>query len=115
MKKGRKIAWAAGSLLGLAALALIAMGLGRFSMSPAEVLATLFPGALSGVEVTQTMQNVVYNIRVPRVLLALLSGAGLSVAGHPFRACFPIRWPPRTRWASPRARPSARRWAYCSG
>lgn len=88
MKKGRKIAWAAGSLLGLAALALIAMGLGRFSMSPAEVLATLFPGALSGVEVTQTMQNVVYNIRVPRVLLALLSGAGLSVAGASFQSLF---------------------------
>ncbi len=88
MKKGRKIAWAAGSLLGLAALALIAMGLGRFSMSPAEVLATLFPGALSGVEVTQTMQNVVYNIRLPRVLLALLSGAGLSVAGASFQSLF---------------------------
>lgn len=88
MKKGRKIAWAAGSLLGLAALTLIAMGLGRFSMSPAEVLATLFPGALSGVEVTQTMQNVVYNIRLPRVLLALLSGAGLSVAGASFQSLF---------------------------
>lgn len=88
MKKGRKIAWAAGSLLGLAALALIAMGLGRFSMSPAEVLATLFSGALSGVEVTQTMQNVVYNIRLPRVLLALLSGAGLSVAGASFQSLF---------------------------
>lgn len=88
MKKGRKIAWAAGSLLGLAALVLIAMGLGRFSMSPAEVLATLFPGALSGVEVTQTMQNVIYNIRLPRVLLALLSGAGLSVAGASFQSLF---------------------------
>ena len=88
MKKGRKIAWAAGSLLGLAALALIAMGLGRFSMSPAEVLATLFSGALSGVEVTQTMQNVIYNIRLPRVLLALLSGAGLSVAGASFQSLF---------------------------
>src|SRR5699024_2390929 len=85
---GRKIAWAAGSLLGLAALTLIAMGLGRFSMSPAEVLATLFPGALSGVEVTQTMQNVVYNIRLPRVVLALLSGAGLSVAGASFQSLF---------------------------
>lgn len=88
MKKGRTIVWAAGSLLGLAALALIAMGLGRFSMSPAEVLATLFPGALSGVEVTQTMQNVIYNIRLPRVLLALLSGAGLSVAGASFQSLF---------------------------
>ena len=88
MKKRRTIVWAAGSLLGLAALALIAMGLGRFSMSPAEVLATLFPGALSGVEVTQTMQNVIYNIRLPRVLLALLSGAGLSVAGASFQSLF---------------------------
>lgn len=88
MKKRRTIVWAAGSLLGLAALVLIAMGLGRFSMSPAEVLATLFPGALSGVEVTQTMQNVIYNIRLPRVLLALLSGAGLSVAGASFQSLF---------------------------
>lgn len=88
MKKRRTIVWAAGSLLGLAALVLIAMGLGRFSMSPAEVLATLFPGALSGVEVTQTMQNVIYNIRLPRVLLALLSGAALSVAGASFQSLF---------------------------
>lgn len=86
--KESNIIRAAISLLGLAALALLAMGLGRFSMSPAEVFTTIFPGVLPGIEVTQTMENVVYNIRLPRVLLAMLSGAGLAVAGASFQSLF---------------------------
>lgn len=74
--------------MGLAALALIALGLGRFSMSPAEVLATLFPGLPLGIEPTQTMKNVIFNIRLPRILLAMLAGAGLSVAGASFQSLF---------------------------
>ena len=80
--------WTAGLLIGSAVLALAAIGMGRFSMSLPQTIATLFPGALPDIEVTQTMRNVIFNIRLPRVLLSLLSGAGLSVAGASFQGLF---------------------------
>ena len=78
----------AGLLIGSVVLALAAIGMGRFSMSLPQTIATLFPGALPDIEVTQTMRNVIFNIRLPRVLLSLLSGAGLSVAGASFQGLF---------------------------
>ena len=80
--------WTAGLLIGSVVLALAAIGMGRFSMSLPQTIATLFPGALPDIEVTQTMRNVIFNIRLPRVLLSLLSGAGLSVAGASFQGLF---------------------------
>lgn len=77
--------WTAGLLIGSVVLALAAIGMGRFSMSLPQTIATLFPGALPDIEVTQTMRNVIFNIRLPRVLL---SGAGLSVAGASFQGLF---------------------------
>ena len=88
MNRKKQIAWVAGCLLGLAALVLFGLCLGRYGMSPGEVLATLFPGLNPGVAITKTMRNVVFNIRLPRVLLALLCGAGLSAAGAGFQALF---------------------------
>lgn len=80
--------WTAGLLIGSVVLALAAIGMGRFSMSIPQTLATLFPGAFPEIEVTQTMRNVIFNIRLPRVLLSLLAGAGLSVAGASFQGLF---------------------------
>ena len=57
-------------------------------MSIPQTLATLFPGSFPEIEVTQTMRNVIFNIRLPRVLLSLLAGAGLSVAGASFQGLF---------------------------
>ena len=88
MKRRDAVIWTAGLLLGSVVLALTAMGLGRFSMSPAEVFATLFPGSIPEIEVSQTMTNVIFNIRLPRVLLAMIAGAGLSVAGASFQSLF---------------------------
>lgn len=79
---------AIGLVIGSIALALAAVGMGRFSMSMPQVAATLLPGLLPNVEVTQTMQNVIFNIRLPRVLLSFLAGAGLSVAGASFQGLF---------------------------
>lgn len=80
--------WTAGLIIGSAVLALAAIGMGRFSMSIPQTLATLFPGSFPKIEVTQTMRNVIFNIRLPRVLLSLLAGAGLSVAGASFQGLF---------------------------
>lgn len=84
----KTLLWTAGLLIGSAVLALAAIGMGRFSMSIPQTLATLFPGSFPEIEVTQTMCNVIFNIRLPRVLLSLLAGAGLSVAGASFQGLF---------------------------
>ena len=84
----KTLLWTAGLLIGSAVLALAAIGMGRFSMSIPQTLATLFPGSFPEIEVTQTMRNVIFNIRLPRVLLSLLAGAGLSVAGASFQGLF---------------------------
>jgi iron complex transport system permease protein len=62
-----------------------ALCIGRFSIPPREVFAALTgsTGAkMSAVEIT------VRNIRLPRVILALLVGAGLSAAGCSFQSLF---------------------------
>ena len=84
----KTLLWTAGLLIGSAVLALAAIGMGRFSMSIPQTLATLFPGSFPEIEVTQTMYSVIFNIRLPRVLLSLLAGAGLSVAGASFQGLF---------------------------
>ena len=69
-------------LVGLAALCI-----GRISYPLPEiwdVIAAKFTGA----EADKQMNIVIWNIRVPRVLLAMLVGAGLSVAGCAFQSLF---------------------------
>ncbi|MET8148734.1 FecCD family ABC transporter permease [Actinoplanes sp. NPDC049668] len=69
-------------LLVLAALAVavLALGTGEFTLSPGEVV-----GALSG-EGTRAARLVVVEWRLPRVLLALIIGAALGLAGAVFQA-----------------------------
>jgi iron complex transport system permease protein len=68
--------------------AVCAVGWGRYSISVREIAACLFPGAFPGVEITTNMRNIVFNIRIPRILLALFAGAGLSVSGAAFQGLF---------------------------
>ncbi|MBP3894996.1 MAG: iron ABC transporter permease, partial [Mogibacterium sp.] len=70
-------------------VALIALGIGRMSISPAEVIevlrARLFGGAYAGSELTE---KTVMQLRLPRIILAALVGAGLSVSGTAFQSLF---------------------------
>lgn len=68
--------------------AVTAMCLGRYELSLHEVVAVLLPGGLDGVDITRMMENVVSNVRLPRVLLAILAGAGLAASGAAFQALF---------------------------
>ena len=76
--------WTVGSLAVILAAAAAAMAIGRFTISPRELAAVLMPGAFPGEEVSGQVRTVISNIRLPRVLLALLSGAGLAAAGAAF-------------------------------
>jgi iron complex transport system permease protein len=70
-------------LLGIAAICL-----GRYSISVHEVMTCLLSPFFSGESVSEHVQTVVYNIRLPRVALALIAGAGLSAAGAAFQGIF---------------------------
>ena len=88
-KRRRKtIWWTAGTLAAVVVLALAAMTLGRYEITLPQFFAALFPGAFPDIEVSDTMRNVIFNVRLPRILLALLSGAGLAVSGGAFQAIF---------------------------
>lgn len=69
-----------------AAVAVIAIGNGAVSIAPVKVMAILF-GQMDDT-VTNAQQVVVWNVRLPRVILALLAGAGLAVAGVLMQAMF---------------------------
>lgn len=77
------------ALAALIPLALLCLGMGRLMISPgriAEIFAQrIVPSAdfVPGFE-----EAVIMNVRLPRILMALLIGAGLSVAGAAFQGLF---------------------------
>lgn len=69
------------------AAAAVSLGIGRISYPFRDVLRVLWTH-LSGGDADKALETVVWNIRMPRVLLGLLAGAGLSVAGCAFQSLF---------------------------
>lgn len=74
-------------LLLLLAAMIHAISAGRFSVSPAEILAILSRSAFEGVG-TDMADRIVTLVRLPRVLLAALSGAALAVGGAALQGVF---------------------------
>ena len=78
-------------LLCAAALALApfaALCFGRFPIAAGEALSALFPSFFGEVENAELTRGVLLNIRLPRVALAMLAGAGLAVSGAAFQSLF---------------------------
>ena len=67
--------------------ALICIGIGRYSVSVPETVRALM-SPLTGEEIEPLTMSVIFGIRLPRILLALIVGGGLSVAGASFQALF---------------------------
>lgn len=90
--KGRNLSWNRYWTIGAAAVTLtaaaLAMVTGRFFIPPKELAAVLFPGIFPETVVSKQVQTVILNIRLPRVILAVLAGAGLSAAGAAFQGLF---------------------------
>ena len=80
--------WTLGSLAVIFAAAAAAMAIGRFTIAPKELAAVLIPGSFPDVQVSGQVRTVISNIRFPRVVLALLSGAGLAAAVAAFQGLF---------------------------
>lgn len=86
--KGAK--WWYWLILGLlpAAVGIAALCIGRLSISPAEVLYSVRVHILGGEPLSAAKELTLWNVRLPRILLALLAGAGLSVSGCVFQSLF---------------------------
>ncbi|MGH8070354.1 MAG: FecCD family ABC transporter permease [Candidatus Entotheonellia bacterium] len=73
-------------LLTLATI-VVCLGIGRVALEPERVLAVLLSGVGIGGSVDPLERAIVLNVRLPRTLLAALSGAGLAVAGAALQGC----------------------------
>ena len=68
--------------------ALAALCIGRIVISPDKVWLAI-RGRIEGASlVSSTVELTLFNLRLPRILLALLAGAGLSAAGCAFQSLF---------------------------
>lgn len=90
MKKSivKQSAWVIGIVVTLVATMLLAMGIGRYSISIGQIINTLLPDGMAMAEVDENVRTVIYNIRLPRVLLAAMAGGGLAVSGAAFQSLF---------------------------
>lgn len=68
-------------------IAVFCLGFGRYSLGFKRTLEVLF-SPITGIEVKKVEWNVVYNIRLSRVLLAVCCGAALSASGIAFQSLF---------------------------
>jgi len=73
----------------LALVAVACLGVGRYDIPFARVVQILWaPISAPNVPVTPTEANVVFTVRMPRILLALLAGAGLALSGATMQGVF---------------------------
>jgi len=74
------------STAALLAVVVVAVGLGSVTVEPGQVVAALLRGVRG--EELGPLDRVVWQLRLPRVLLAALVGAGLALAGSVFQGVF---------------------------
>lgn len=72
----------------LFALSLVAMNLGRYSMNPRDALRALGEAISGNPPVDDAMHDVLFVIRIPRILAAMLVGAALSLSGAVYQGVF---------------------------
>ncbi len=62
--------------------------MGRYPVSPIDVIKTILSPIFPQLYVSQTVSTIVWQIRLPRILAAILVGASLSMAGAAFQGIF---------------------------
>ncbi len=70
------------------AAAILALGIGRISIPPSDVLKSLLAKLSGGQGLELLTEKTLWQLRMPRILLAAMAGAGLSVAGCAFQSLF---------------------------
>jgi len=77
----------------LAAIVLVSFALGKYSVSPAELAEGIgrhFQGEIT-TNAELSLDKIIFNIRIPRILLVVFVGAALSRRARLSRACSAIR------------------------
>ena len=62
--------------------------MGRYPVSPIDVIKTILSPIFPQLAVSSTVNTIVWQIRLPRILAAILVGASLSMAGTAFQGIF---------------------------
>jgi iron complex transport system permease protein len=84
----KNVLWTIALIAAPLVCAVLSLGMGRYSIRIPDILEALFGGLFHEPHAGDTVRTVLINVRLPRVLLALLAGAGLSVAGASFQSLF---------------------------
>ncbi|MFI6640083.1 FecCD family ABC transporter permease [Streptomyces sp. NPDC050504] len=88
-RRAAPLALSAGLVVALVALALLSAGLGSYHLTFGEVTGSLLHRlGLGGAELDRVGESVLWNVRLPRVVLALLVGASLGCAGALMQGVF---------------------------
>lgn len=66
----------------------ICIGIGRINIPFTDILNSIRGHLFGGVELIDTVEMTLWNIRLPRIILALLVGAGLSASGCAYQSLF---------------------------
>lgn len=69
-------------------VAILALGIGRFQISPMDILVSIGAKFTGSAGLSDMAEMTIWNVRMPRIILAVLVGAGLSVAGCGFQSLF---------------------------
>ena len=76
-------------LLGLVVVAVVSIGLGRYAISPVHVAKILLSYVVPVTkDWTDQAASVIYTLRLPRALAAMLIGAALSLSGAAYQSVF---------------------------
>lgn len=89
----------------LAAAVVAALALGSVRIPPGQVI-----DILTGRADASPFRTIVLDVRLPRVLLGIVVGAGLAVIGTVLQPSYGTSSPTRSSSASPPAPPPARSW-----
>ena len=89
MKTGKlSTRWCVVLLILPLAAGLLSLGIGRIWITPGEVLSAIFEAFSGSIDFQDLTHMTLWRLRLPRILLAALAGAGLSTAGCAFQSLF---------------------------
>lgn len=66
----------------------IAFMVGRYPITPIQVIQTILSPIFPKLAVSPTISSIVFDVRLPRIIAAVLVGASLSIAGATFQGLF---------------------------
>ena len=70
------------------ACAAVSIMVGRYGVSPQEMVGALGARITAGVSPDRRADSVVFNLRMPRITIAILIGSGMAVSGAAFQSLF---------------------------